>query len=95
MHDHLVRTIQYSASLGAFVAHDIEGAIFEKKCVCEGYALAYKYYMNRLNIPCKVVSGVSKGQPHAWNQIKINGKWYFVDATWDDGSCVLEEKATL
>ena len=51
--------------------------------------------MNRLNIPCKVVSGVSKGQPHAWNQIKINGKWYFVDATWDDGSCVLSEKATL
>lgn len=93
VHDHLVRTIQYSASLGAFVAHDIEGAIFEKKCVCEGYALAYKYYMNRLNIPCKVVSGVSKGQPHAWNQIKINGKWYFVDATWDDGSCVLEEKS--
>lgn len=41
--------------------------------MCEGYALAYKYYMNRLNIPCKVVSGVSKGQPHAWNQIKING----------------------
>ena len=38
VHDHLVRTIQYSASLGAFVAHDIEGAIFEKKCVCEGYA---------------------------------------------------------
>ena len=61
--------------------------------MCEGYALAYKYYMNRLNIPCKVVSGVSKGQPHAWNQIKINGKWYFVDATWDDGSCVLEEKS--
>ena len=33
VHDHLVRTIQYSASLGAFVAHDIEGAIFEKN-VC-------------------------------------------------------------
>ena len=40
VHDHLVRTIQYSASLGAFVAHDIEGAIFEKKCVCEGYDYA-------------------------------------------------------
>lgn len=34
-----------------------------------------------------------KAKPHAWNQIKINGKWYFVDATWDDGSCVLEEKS--
>lgn len=93
VHDHLVRTIQYSASLGAFVAHDIEGGILEKKCVCEGYALAYKYYMNRLNIPCKVVSGVSRNQPHAWNQIEINGKWYLVDATWDDGSCALDEKS--
>ena len=93
VHDHIVRTNQYSASLGAFVAHDIEGAILEKKSVCEGYALAYKYYMNRLGIPCKVVSGVSRNQPHAWNQVKIDGKWYLVDATWDDGSCAMDEKS--
>lgn len=83
VHEHLVDTIRYSEELGTR-AHDIEGGILEKKAVCEGYALAYKFYMNRLGIPCKVVSGISGGLPHAWNQIQIDGKWYFVDATWDD-----------
>lgn len=73
----------YSSRLQA-AAHDIEGAIFEKEAVCEGYALAYKYYMNRLEIPCKIVSGTSNGQSHAWNQIQLNGNWYMVDPTWDD-----------
>lgn len=47
VHEHLCDTIVYSSRLQA-AAHDIEGAIFEKEAVCEGYALAYKYYMNRL-----------------------------------------------
>ena len=88
VHDHLVESIKYSASLGTR-AHDVEGGILEKAAVCEGYALAYKFYMNRMGIPCKVVSGQSKKQSHAWNQIQIDGKWYFVDATWDDTTCAL------
>ncbi len=84
VHDHLVRTITYSKKLGTHIPHDIEGGILEKQCVCEGYALAYKYYMNRLGVPCKVVSGAAGGESHAWNQIEIDGKWYMVDATWDD-----------
>lgn len=83
VHEHLCDTIVYSSRLQA-AAHDIEGAIFEKEAVCEGYALAYKYYMNRLEIPCKIVSGTSNGQSHAWNQIQLNGNWYMVDPTWDD-----------
>ena len=83
VHEHLCDTIVYCPKLQA-ASHDIEGAIFEKRAVCEGYALAYKYYMNRLGIPCKIVSGTSRNEPHAWNQIQLNGKWYMVDPTWDD-----------
>ena len=83
VHEHLCDTIVYSSRLQA-AAHDIEGAIFEKEAVCEGYALAYKYYMNRLEIPCKIVSGTSNGQSHAWNLIQLTGNWYMVDPTWDD-----------
>lgn len=78
----LENALEFSQQQAA--AHDIEGAIFEKEAVCEGYALAYKYYMNRLEIPCKIVSGTSNGQSHAWNQIQLNGNWYMVDPTWDD-----------
>ena len=83
VHDHLCETISYSENHYEITAHDIEGAILEKRAVCEGYSLAYKYYMNRLGIPCNVIEGVA-GASHAWNQIKINGKWYLVDVTWDD-----------
>ena len=24
-------------------------------------------------------------QGHAWNQVKVDGQWYQVDVTWDDG----------
>ena len=32
------------------------------------------------------MSGTAGGGGHAWNWIEINGKKYFVDATWDDNS---------
>ena len=92
VHEHLCDTIVYTAQLGVR-SHDIEGGILEKQSVCEGYALAYKYYMNRFGIPCKVVSGVSMDMPHAWNQVLINGKWYLVDATWDDTLCSKQQNS--
>ena len=49
-----------------------------------------KAIMDVLNIPCVIVYGDgvdSDGnkEAHAWNYVKMdNGKWYAVDATWDD-----------
>jgi len=84
VHEHLVDTISYSWNGFGGIGNSIEGAILEKQAVCEGYALAFKYYMNRLNIPCNAMGGSSKNQAHAWNQVQINGKWYLLDITWDD-----------
>lgn len=59
------------------------GALVNGTAVCQGYAEAYDYIMeNRLGISCDVVS--SDTMNHAWNMISIDGKWYHVDATWDD-----------
>ncbi|MBD5544321.1 MAG: leucine-rich repeat protein [Lachnospiraceae bacterium] len=35
-----------------------------------------------LHIPCQVVT--SSEMSHAWSLIKIGGKWYHADLTWDD-----------
>lgn len=56
------------------------GPIYEKTAVCQGYALAFQYYMNVLGIPCETISGGN----HMWNLIEINGEWYHLDCTWDD-----------
>lgn len=60
------------------------------KFVCEGYSKAMKILCNQFGINCALVSGTgmtsdSSGGPHMWCYIQINGKWYGVDTTWDDG----------
>ena len=55
--------------------------------VCEAYARSMQLVLNRLGIPCVPVHGLqTSGTPeaHMWNAVQIAGKWYVVDATWDD-----------
>ena len=52
--------------------------------VCEGYAKTFKVLCDRLELPCVLVSG-DAGGAHMWNYVQMDdGKWYLVDATWDD-----------
>jgi hypothetical protein len=54
--------------------------------VCDGYARAYKLLMDKAGVTCKKVYGKSKygNSAHAWNIVEINGRWYYIDSTWDD-----------
>ena len=52
---------------------------------CAGYAKAMQYLCDKAGIVSMVVTGeTNQGQSHAWNVIDIDGKWYNLDATWDD-----------
>lgn len=65
------------------VSHSAYGALGNKIAVCDGYSKAYQYIMeSKLSIPAYIVS--SDPMNHAWNMIQIGGKYYHVDATWDD-----------
>ncbi len=55
--------------------------------VCAGYAKAFQYAMQQLNIPCYYCTGESYGNGHAWNIICIDNSYYNVDVTWDDAGC--------
>lgn len=48
--------------------------------VCEGYATALAMFLKAENITCELVDGGK----HEWLEVKIDGKWYHVDPTWDD-----------
>lgn len=63
------------------------GVIVNKKGVCEGYALTIHLLYNLAGIECHIVVGGRAGSDeitHAWNIAKIDGKYYHVDATWDE-----------
>lgn len=64
--------------------------------VCEDYAQSFKKICDLLNIEAAVIKGNVRNTPqeigkpeqntnHAWNGVKINGKWLILDATWAAG----------
>jgi len=88
IHDFIVGKASYS--LETRDCGNIYGALVEGKCKCDGYSLAMAYLCQKNGIKDVVVEiGKVKGETsgHAWNIIKMdNGKWYYLDLTWDDGS---------
>ena len=60
----------------------IYAALIGRRPVCQGYAEAYMFLLQKIGIECSVVS--SEALNHAWNIVYINGKPYHVDVTWDD-----------
>lgn len=64
----------------------IYDALIGRKSVCAGYAGAFQVIMDALGIECYINEGKANGEDHAWNIVKLEGKYYFVDATWGDTS---------
>lgn len=60
-------------------------ALIDKTAVCQGYAVLLYRLALMAGIDARVVTGTAKGGGHAWNIVKLDGKWYHVDATWDAG----------
>ncbi len=83
VHDILIEMIEYDES--ASLNQSAYSALVNHKTVCAGYAKAFQYLMQKLDIPCYFVVGESEGQQHAWNLVYINNTWMNVDVTWDDG----------
>lgn len=87
LHDRLAAKITYVETSNA---HNAYGAIVEEKAVCEGYAEAYQYLLQCAGLQSFIATGTSAnpatGTPegHAWNIVRIDGRYYHVDLTWDD-----------
>lgn len=66
-------------------AHNVLGACQNGAGVCECYARVYQAVLNYLDIDNYIVSGTADGGNHAWNAVMMDdGKYYYVDCTWDD-----------
>ena len=88
IHDFIVKNVKYD-KLKKEYSHEIIGALGNGVAVCEGIAKAVKILCDELNIWC--IIALSEANPdkgikyrHAWNVIKIGGKYYHLDATFDN-----------
>ena len=96
LHDLLIDNAWYNTGAGTYdYAHTAYGALVEDSqgnaggALCDGYALAYEYLLQRAGITCIVVSGYAgpseeDTEKHAWNLVELDDEWYEVDPTWDD-----------
>lgn len=74
--DKVSQKVPESRSFGPY------GVLIDGKGVCESYTKAFNMLMKRLNIESYRVS--NSAMVHSWNIVKLNGKWYNIDLTWDD-----------
>lgn len=88
IHDTLITRCAYS-EFGDDIG-TAYGAIGMNVASCEGYARAMQLLLSKLGVQSHLITGqalnregVSAG--HMWNRVLLDGEWYNVDVTWDDG----------
>lgn len=74
----------------------VSSAMTSRKAVCHGYSALVENLCLKLGIETKIIYGNLKSNPsqigklpvvvnHAWNVVKIDGKWCFIDVTLGAG----------
>lgn len=89
LHDYLVLNTQYDYKnyLKKTVpanSYNAYGALVKNVAVCDGYTRAMILLLDKVGIENHYVTGKVKGGNHSWNMVKIDGKYYHLDATWND-----------
>ena len=91
LHDYITAVTEYNYS-GAAVPDPKNpprhltavGALIDGSANCQGYADAFYLLCTLAGFEVSRISGLGKGEPHMINTIKLDGKWYVVDATFND-----------
>lgn len=87
LHDALVKHVSYyeykDINEIPSIKHTAYGALVEGQAVCDGYAKALKMLLEEVGIETVIVSGSTDNVAHAWNIVKLDEKYYHVDATSD------------
>ena len=84
IHDYIVARYYYDNRYftGGGEIHGMLEMFEEGTGVCQAYAYAMLYFLRTEGI--KSYMAISLEDDHGWNVVKIDGRWYHVDATHDD-----------
>ncbi|GEM_PF-3994724 len=87
IHDRIIVNASYNtAAVDNNTTEDSDytayGVLVKNTGVCESYSKAFKYCADLCGIENELISYVEMN--HMWNQVKLDGNWYNVDATYDD-----------
>ena len=65
-------------------------ALINGTSVCQGYASLFYRMALEAGLDSRIISGTADNGEgigaHAWNIVKLGGKYYYIDVTWNDGT---------
>ena len=85
IHDYICETVTYYYAAENVKIKEkqlVYYALFYHKIVCGGYSSFFYRLARQAGFDVRIV--YLDELNHAWNIIKLDGKWYYVDCTWDD-----------
>ena len=89
VHDYCLKNFSYDYTFGSN-SYSVLGLALNKAAVCEGIAKFVKLAFDYLGLSSLVVFGKAKNpihdskvEGHAWNIVRIDGKTYHLDVTFD------------
>lgn len=93
IHDYICKKVTYDeehlSDCNYFLQYTAYAALVKGTSVCQGYAILFYRMCKQSGIDARIIGGLGyvngRAQNHAWNLVELNGKWYNVDCTWDDG----------
>lgn len=83
VYEYVIQTVEYDVNTSD--NQNIYSVFANEKSVCAGYSKATQYLLEKLDIFCIYVTGKTyENQSHAWNIVRCDGDYYYVDTTWGD-----------
>lgn len=86
--DYLASNVEYV--MNAENNQNIISVFLNGQTVCQGYACATQYLLTRLGIQSAIVTGEADGAAHAWNLVRMDGEYYYIDTTWGNSNYASE-----
>lgn len=87
IYDHICENVEYDyaglAAQDSMLIYTAYAALINGTSVCQGYANLFYRLALELGVDARLISGIGNGGGHGWNIVKLNGKYYNLDATWD------------
>lgn len=101
IHDWVCDNITYNygaARSGSTLGTSTAEVLRSGTSVCQGFSNLFEEMCRMAGVDCVTIPGYARGvgfevfstenplqSNHAWNAVKLSGRWHLIDVTWDEG----------